>query len=139
MDRHFWSSSWTADSCSISQQIIHASQKLRIPYGTDKSLTPEPMPNHIHQVHAFHFLLAILIPAYERWIGVRFPPEARDSSFHLSTKICSEAHSASFALAVRTSFFGNKVVMAWCWRFRHRLVHFRKTYGVIPPFPRTPS
>lgn len=53
MDRHFWSTSWAADSCSISQQIIHASQKLRIPYGTDKSLTPEKMPNRILQVNVF--------------------------------------------------------------------------------------
>ena len=74
------------------------------------------MPNHIRQVHDFPFcsfiFLAILIPAYERWIGVRFPPGARDSSFHQSTEIYSEAHSSSFALAIMTYFFDSKVAMA---------------------------
>jgi hypothetical protein len=83
--------------------------------------------------------LAILIPAYERWIGVWFPPGARDSSCHQSTDICSEAHSASFGLAIRTFFFGSRVAMAWSWLVRHSLVQIWKTCRVIPPFPRTPS
>jgi len=86
MDRHFWSSPWAADRCSISQQIIHVSQKLRIPHCTDKSLTHEPMPNHIHQIASSHpvpFFKAILITTYERNRG-SIP--ARGERFFFSSK-----------------------------------------------------
>jgi hypothetical protein len=89
--------------------------------------------------HPVPFFLVILIPAYERWIGVRFPPRARDSSCYQSTKICSEIHSASFALAIRTSFFGSMVAMTWNWLVRHHLMQIWRTCGVTPPFPHTPS
>ena len=89
--------------------------------------------------HPVPFFEAILIPAYEGWIGVRFPPRARDSSCHQSTKISSESHSASFALVIRTSFFASRVAMTWSWLVRHHLMQIWRTCGVKPPFPHTPS
>jgi hypothetical protein len=43
---------------------------------------------------------------------IKFTPSHPVPSFHQSTKICSDAHSAFFALANKTSFFGSKVAMA---------------------------